>query len=109
MKKMLSFLVPFFLCLSFSMASCVAEDEAPVFCDEVHGYVIVKNTSANTVQQILIDGIEYAVLYPGDQEKITLAPGKYEIEANGISGGGGCYSGFLTIVKCEVHDYQCSG
>ena len=100
MKNILLFLI----CVTpllFSLQSCEND------CDG-KGYLNLTNTSANTVQRIMIDGVNYGSLDPGESESISLPAGEHEFQQVGISGGAGCSPAKVIIIECETQGFSCS-
>lgn len=81
-------------------------------CDEVvcdgKGTLSHENKSLNTVQRIMIDGVNYGSLDPGEMEEIKLAPGQHLWQLAGISGGSGCSAAYVIIQECETSAFSCS-
>ena len=71
------------------------------------GTLSLKNTSTGTVQQILIDNVNYGSLDPGKSKDIKLPPGEHVFEMKGISGGTGCAPASVTIVGGKTEAFQC--
>jgi hypothetical protein len=76
-------------------------------CDGM-GTLSVKNTSLNTVQRLMIDGVNYGSLDPGTSKDAKLAPGTHSWQLIGISGGQGCSVASVIIVTCQTSSYECS-
>lgn len=72
------------------------------------GYLKLTNESINTVQRIMIDGVNYGSLDPGESEIISLPAGEHEFQLVGISGGSGCSSAKVIIIECETQGFSCS-
>lgn len=80
-------------------------------CDEIcdgMGTLKLTNKSTSTVQQIMIDGINYGTIDPGESKEMDLAPGEHVFQQVGISGGTGCSSATVIIVECKTSAYSCS-
>lgn len=73
------------------------------------GYLDVTNSSTNTVQRLLVDGVNYGLLEPGDTKEISLAAGQHYWKLVGVSGGCGCNPAAVIIVECETSSYSCRG
>ena len=73
------------------------------------GTIEVKNKSLSTVQRIMIDGVNYGTIDPGETFSRDMFPGKYAVDVEGISGGTGCSTAQLTVVECETTAISCSG
>lgn len=100
MKKLL-----LILSIVFYLSSC----ETDLFCPTGTGTLVAENTSLNTIQQLIIDDSNYGTLDPGEVKYIELPEGKYTLLFKGISGGGGCRSGQVTI-GCNLNVFMnCSG
>jgi hypothetical protein len=91
------------LVISFSCDPTSTEDP----CDGM-GTLSVKNTSLNTVQKLMIDGVNYGSLDPGAKKDSKLAPGTHSWQLVGISGGTGCSTASVIIVACKTSSYECS-
>jgi len=89
--------------VSFTSFSC---DE--ITCDGM-GTLSLENKSISTVQRIMIDGVNYGSLDPGETKDIELAPGQHLWQLEGLSGGSGCSAAYVIIVECETSSYSCSG
>ena len=72
------------------------------------GDLKLTNKSINTVQRIMIDGVNYGTLDPGESEIISLRAGEHEFQQVGISGGSGCSSAKVIIIECETQGFSCS-
>lgn len=92
--------------LSIFFQSCMPEDVETSDCSD-SGTLVLQNTSANTVQKILIDGTNYGILYPGDKQEIDLPVGKYEVYLKSTSGGRGCSPSYVTLQDCDRIGRQC--
>jgi len=92
--------------LSIFFQSCIPEDTETSWCSD-SGTLVLHNTSANTVQKILIDGTNYGTLYPGDRQEIDLPVGKYEVYLKSTSGEGGCSPSYVTLQDCDRIGRQC--
>jgi hypothetical protein len=82
-------------------------------CDELNicdgmGYLEVENASLNTVQKLMIDGVSYGTLDPGETKKVSLAAGGHYWQLDGIVYGG-CSAAYVIIVECETSSYECRG
>ena len=76
-------------------------------CDG-NGTLSVENTSHLTVQRLMVDGVNYGSVDPGNQKDAKLAPGTHSWQMVGISGGPGCGSATVIIVACQTSSYTCS-
>ena len=103
MKKLLSIssLILTFFILTI-MLSCDSESDC-----EGKGYLKLTNTSTGTVQRIMIDGINYGSLDPGESKSISLPAGEHEFQQVGISGGAGCSPAKVIIIECETQGFEC--
>jgi hypothetical protein len=88
---------------AFFVSSC-----SEMTCDG-SGTLKLTNDSHSTVQQILIDGVNYGSLDPGESDEISLPPGEHDWQLVGLSGGTGCSAATVIIVECEVSGYSCGG
>lgn len=81
-------------------------------CDELvcngKGILSLENKSLNTVQRIMIDGVNYGSLDPGKKKEIELAPGQHLWQLVGLSGGTGCSAAYVIIQECETSAFSCS-
>jgi len=73
-----------------------------------NGTLSLKNASLNTVQKIMVDGVNYGTLDPGEHKDISLAAGEHEFQFVGISGGNGCCPAKVIIVECKKTGFQCA-
>ncbi|MDX2134740.1 MAG: hypothetical protein SFV52_08140 [Saprospiraceae bacterium] len=93
------------------IASCIivlftaCDEEAR--CDG-RGELVVTNKSLRTVQMIIIDGTNYGTIDPDETKTIELPSGKYTLEFDGVSGGGGCSPSQVTIDACGSVGRSCS-
>ena len=101
MKKIVSFIVVGFI---FLLMNTSCED---LFCDGT-GTLQLTNKSLSTVQRIMINGVNYGSLDPGETENIELTPGVYAWQLVGISGGSGCSMAAVTITECDTQAFSCS-
>ena len=101
MKKLLSIssLILTFFILTI-MLSCESDCKG-------EGYLKLTNTSTGTVQRIMIDGINYGSLDPGESKSISLPAGEHEFQQVGISGGAGCNPAKVIIIECETQGFEC--
>jgi hypothetical protein len=99
-KKQVLILILFFTGLFF-WSSC---EEA---CNGM-GTLELTNKSISTVQQLMVDGINYGTIDPGESKEIELAPGEHDFQQVGISGGTGCSAASVIIVECKTSSFSCS-
>ena len=110
MKKMKRFLFLSALLITLVIAtsitpSCTKTDG----CNGTKGTLTLTNSSLFTVQKIMINGVSYGTLDPGDEKSIDLSPGVYAWQLVGIAGGTGCSMAAVTIVACDTQGFKCSG
>jgi len=103
MKKQIKLLV-FTLVIMFAAISFSCEESS---CDG-KGTLSLENKSIDTVQRIMIDGVNYGSLDPGEKEEIELAAGQHVWQLVGISGGAGCSEAYVIIQECETTAFSCS-
>jgi hypothetical protein len=77
-------------------------------CPSKTGKLALKNNSLNTVQKIMIDGVNYGTLDPGEDDTYDLPAGEHEFQQVGISGGTGCAPAKVIIIECETQSFKCS-
>lgn len=92
------------LCLigSLNLSSCKKT------CNNGMGTLELTNKSLNTVQKLMVDGVNYGTIDPSESKEITLAAGEHEFQQVGISGGSGCSAGKVIIVECETSGFSCN-
>jgi len=73
------------------------------------GTLTLTNSSYNTVQRIMINGVSYGTLDPGAKKDIKLSPATYSWQLVGISGGTGCSAASLTVLAGYRYSYECRG
>lgn len=73
------------------------------------GTLVVKNTSADTNQELIIDGESYGVITPGETMEVELIAGSHTWKLLGIDGGAGCGETTTLIQGCMEHSYTCNG
>jgi hypothetical protein len=73
------------------------------------GYLSVTNRSVNTVQRLMVDGVNYGSLDPDRNMTVSLPAGYHSWQLVGISGGGGCSEAMVIITECETASYECRG
>jgi len=105
MKKIKMFLIAIVLMAITASVNTSCED---LFCDG-KGTLSLENKSLFTVQKIMINGVNYGTIDPGETKEIDLTPGIYGWQLVGISGGTGCSAAAVTIVECETQAFSCSG
>jgi hypothetical protein len=105
MKKSIFILVAL-SSIFLNFASCSPEEEDDD-CIEGYGILKIGNGSLNTVHKIMIDGINYGTLDPGDVGSYPLRPGKHEVQSVGIAGGAGCSPAQVIIVECGTESLVC--
>ena len=76
-------------------------------CDGM-GTLKLTNKSISTVQRIMVDGVNYGTIDPGESKEIELAPGEHDFQQLGISGGSGCSAAKIIIVECKTTGFSCS-
>ena len=76
-------------------------------CDD-KGTLSVENKSLLTVQRLMIDGVNYGSVDPGDKKEAKLAPGTHSFQMVGICGGTGCSVATVIIVACQTSSFSCS-
>lgn len=91
-----------FLSLSVINTSC-----DKLSCDGL-GTLSVENKSLNTVQRLMINGVNYGSIDPGKTKEVELTPGTYAWQLVGLSGGSGCSPAVANIAKCETSSFSCS-
>lgn len=91
----------FAVTLSVMLYSCEEE------CDG-KGTLKVENKSLNTLQKLMIDGVNYGTVDPGETKEVDLAPGYHNWQLVGLDGGG-CNEATVIIMECETSSYSCSG
>lgn len=74
-----------------------------------NGTLELTNTSQSTVQRIMIDGVNYGTVDPGEKKDIPLAAGTHSFQQQGISGGNGCSEASVIIVECKTTGFSCNG
>jgi hypothetical protein len=72
------------------------------------GTLSLTNKSLLTVQKIMINGVNYGTLDPGETQEIELSPGMYMWQLVGLSGGTGCSAAAVTITECDTQGFSCS-
>lgn len=72
------------------------------------GTLKLTNKSLNTVQKIMVDGVNHGTIDPGESKEIALAAGSHDFQQVGISGGTGCSAASVIIVECETTGFSCS-
>jgi hypothetical protein len=82
-------------------------------CDKLgcngKGTLEVTNSSLSTVQKLMINGVNYGSLDPGEKKSVDLTPGPYVWQLVGISGGTGCSAAEVNITECQTSTFKCSG
>ena len=79
-------------------------------CNEIcngMGTLKLTNKSVGTVQKILIDGVNYGTIDPGESKEIDLAPGEHDFQQVGVSGGTGCGVASVIIIECKTSAFEC--
>jgi len=105
MKKIKLFLIAMVLIIITILTSISCEG---LVCDG-KGTLKLTNSSHSTVQKIMINGVSYGTLDPGDVQSIDLSPGIYVWQLVGVTGGNGCSSAAVTITECDTQSFQCGG
>lgn len=95
------FLLISFISLTFLFSSC------DKICDGT-GTLKLTNDSHNTVQKLMVDGVNYGTIDPDESKEIELAPGQHSFQQVGISGGTGCSEASVIIVECKTTGFSCS-
>lgn len=72
------------------------------------GTLKLTNKSMNTVHRLMVDGVNYGTIDPGESKEIKLAAGEHSFQQLGISGGPGCSAGKVIIVECESTGFSCN-
>jgi len=94
----------YLLTLAFTTSSC---DLLKPECDGM-GTLKLTNESHNTVQRVMIDGVNYGTLDSGEAKEYKLAPGQHAFQQTGLSGGSGCSPAYVIIVECETSGFSCN-
>ena len=89
--------------LSLMLSSC---DELN-FCNGM-GTLSVENKSDGTLQKLMIDGVNYGTIDPGETKEVKLAAGSHNWKVVGYNGGG-CNEASVIIVECETTSFSCDG
>lgn len=105
MKNLKKSLILVMIAISIIFYSC----EPIETCSGTSGTLKLTNDSHTTVQRIMINGVSYGTLDPGEFKEINLAPGKHDWQLVGISGGNGCSAASVIIVACETSGFSCGG
>ncbi|MBC8319210.1 MAG: hypothetical protein H8E34_00645 [Bacteroidetes bacterium] len=101
-RKQFAFIILIFsLLVLFSTTSCEKS------CSGM-GTLKLTNKSLNTVQKIMIDGVNHGTIDPGEEKEISLAAGEHDFQQVGISGGTGCSAASVIIIECETTGFSCS-
>ena len=100
-------LLCFFTCLIMLFSSCVPEEMQPD-CNG-KGELTLRNTSTQTLQRVMVNGVNYGTLDPGESETYNLTPGTYTVEQDGVSGGGGCGEFIVNVTECSSQSFGCGG
>jgi hypothetical protein len=72
------------------------------------GTLELTNKSLNTVHKVMVDGVNYGTIDPGESKEIQLAAGEHTFQQIGISGGSGCSQGTVIIIECEKTGFSCN-
>ena len=97
--------ITFLVIVASTHSSCEPITDKP--CDG-NGTLSLENKSLNTVQKIMIDGVNWGSLDPGKTKECKLAPGTHLWQLVGISGGTGCGIASVIIVACKTTSFSCS-
>lgn len=103
-KIVRNFVIVCLLFLAFTTGSC---DLLKPECDGM-GTLQLTNKSINTVQRVMIDGVNYGSIDPGEKKDFKLAPGQHVFQQTGLSGGSGCSIAYVIIVECETSGFSCN-
>ena len=96
----------FVIVAMFTNFSCEPTDAADD-CDGM-GTLKLTNKSLSTVQKVMIDGVNWGSIDPGESKEAKLAPGTHSFQLVGISGGTGCGVASVIIVACKTTGFSCS-
>lgn len=91
----------FFSVILFTVSSCQKSCSGS-------GTLKLTNKSLNTVQRLMVDGVNYGSIDPGESKSISLAAGSHDFQQLGISGGSGCSAAKVIIVECKTSGFSCS-
>jgi hypothetical protein len=72
-----------------------------------YGTLNLTNSSAGTTQKILVDGIDFGTITPGQIIDVRISVGTHTLEMKGVSGGRGCSPGSVITYECETKIYNC--
>ena len=103
MRKIKLFLVALVLLTITASVNTSCED---LTCNG-KGTLSISNKSHNTVQKLMINGVNYGTLDPGETKDVELSPGMYMWQLVGISGGTGCSAAAVTITECDTQGFSC--
>jgi hypothetical protein len=97
------------ICFSITLMACVKDEPVePTVPSCTTGTLRCSNTSLHTVQKILLNGTNYGTIDPGEYRDISLAPGNWNLQFVGISGGSGCNATSFNIAACQSMGRACS-
>ena len=91
------------LCVLISLNSCTG-----LGCIKTNGTLHLTNKSTSTVQKLVVDGVNYGTIDPGESKEIELAVGSHDFQFQGVSGGSGCSAGSVIIQACKTSSFSCS-
>lgn len=73
------------------------------------GTIVASNTSFETIHRLKIDGVVYAILYPGQSINIDVPEGSHQIEfADANNAGRGCEPVTVNVDPCGMEARNCS-
>jgi len=107
MKKIALYILGFFLLTLSASVNMSCSSLNNLLCNG-KGTLSLENKSTNTVQKIMINGVNYGTIDPGETKKVDLVPGTYTFQQVGISGGTGCSQATVNIVECKTQAFSCS-
>jgi hypothetical protein len=96
----------FFALTILTLSFCISCED--LTCNGM-GKLSVENTSIGTVQRLMVDGVNYGSVDPGETLEVELAPGEHIWQLVGLSGGTGCSPAAVIIMECETSAFSCHG
>lgn len=71
------------------------------------GKIKFTNQSTNSAYRIIVDGVSYGNIMPGESKEVSLAARERTVQLVGIEGTVGCPAQQLYVEECEIMQVSC--
>lgn len=71
------------------------------------GKIKFSNQSTNSVYRIIVDGVSYGNIEPGESKEVSLAARERTVQLVGIDGTAGCPAQLIIVEECDIMQVSC--